>query len=567
MDPDATAARSWIPNRISLDRRRDPVRGAARALGVVLLVACGERAEAPPPAVGRADSPTTSRLWGANGELWRPDGRLPDFSFAGYHAGEREIPEVEVTANVREFGARGDGEADDTEAFLAALAAAPPGAILVPPGRYKITQPLRFIRSGIVLRGAGRDATVLTFPRTLFEVVGPGKDGGPHGWAWGGAWLWVNGDPATGDSSRIVWQEGRRLATLVRPAPRGERRLEVDDASGIRPGQWIRLVEQETDGSLSLELHAGQRLGGRCQVDRPGNLLLNWAVEVAAVEGSTVELVRPLRVPLAPQWHAALWSFEPPVEEVGIEHLTVEFPPLPMPEHHAEPGQNAISLAAAYNSWVRDVAIVNFDNALMFWYSKHCTAEDIVLAGRAGHYGINLAGSQDSRVSRFRIDNGSLHDLSVANLGNGNVVSWGEGCAINFDHHRYAPYENLFSAIDVGEAALKRRLWRSSGTPSGHYTAARETFWNVSSAIDGAELPVWPAMNVIGAVRRRPNPEALAVDAWVEAIAAVEPPELHAAQRARRLGRALLPPPDLPAPVPEVPRCAAPYRRPKEDLP
>ncbi|MGH9464448.1 MAG: hypothetical protein ACRD0X_02295, partial [Thermoanaerobaculia bacterium] len=310
----------------------------------------------------------------------------------------------------------------------------------------------------------------------------------------------------------------------------------------------------------------GQRLGGRCQVDRPGNLLLNWAVEVAAVRGTTIELVRPLRVPLAPEWRAAVWSFEPPVEEVGIEHLTVEFPPLPLPEHHAEPGQNAISLAAAFNSWVRDVAIVNFDNALMFWYSKHCAAQDIVLAGRAGHYGINLAGSQDSRVTRFRIDNGSLHDLSVANLGNGNVVSWGEGCAINFDHHRYAPYENLFSAIDVGESAATRRLWRSSFTISGHYTAARETFWNVTPPIAGRYLPVWPAVNVIGPLRRRPNLEALAVDAWVEPIGALSPADLHAAQWARRLGRPLPPPPALPPGVPEVPRCADPHRRPEETL-
>ncbi|MBW8864763.1 MAG: hypothetical protein JF609_07540, partial [Verrucomicrobia bacterium] len=29
----------------------------------------------------------TSALWGTNGELWRADSRLPDFSYAGYHCG------------------------------------------------------------------------------------------------------------------------------------------------------------------------------------------------------------------------------------------------------------------------------------------------------------------------------------------------------------------------------------------------------------------------------------------------------------------------------------------------
>ncbi len=534
----------------------------AAATGAALLLACGgdrERA----PAAGEADArQAISRLWGAEGEAWSAEGRLPDFSFAGYHAGEREIPEVPVTASVEDFGARGDDEEDDTAAFRAALAGAPPGAILVPRGRYVISEPLVFERSGIVLRGEARDGTVLYFPRTLRDALGQGKDGGPHGWAWGGAWLWVHGDPTTGDSSRVVWQQGRLLAAVTKPAARGSRELEVDVATGIRAGQKVRIVEQETEGSLTLELHAGQRLGGRCMVDRPGNQLLNWVVEVAAVRGSTVELARPLRVPLAPFWRAELWSFEPPVEEVGIEHLTLEFALLPLPAHHAEPGQNAVSLAAAYNSWVRDVAIVNFDNALMFWYSKHCTAEDVVLAGRGGHYGINLAGCQDCRVSRFRIDTSSLHDLSVANLGNGNVASWGAGCAINFDHHRYAPYENLFSAIDVGDSAKTKRLWRSSGTRSGHYTAARETFWNLTPAIDARELPRWPAMNVIGPARGEPNADALAVDAWVEPVRGVEPADLHGAQWARRLGRPLPAAPALPPPVPGVPPCAGPVPKP-----
>jgi hypothetical protein len=33
-----------------------------------------------------------SSLWGAAGEAWNPAGRLPDFAYAGYHAGEAKIP-------------------------------------------------------------------------------------------------------------------------------------------------------------------------------------------------------------------------------------------------------------------------------------------------------------------------------------------------------------------------------------------------------------------------------------------------------------------------------------------
>src|SRR5882762_4305457 len=99
----------------------------------------------------------TSQLWGKSGELWTPAGRLPDFSHAGYHAGVDPIPNVPVVANVMDFGARGDGHQDDTAAFLAAIKSAFLGAVMIPPGRYKITGQLKMDKSNIVLRGAGQD--------------------------------------------------------------------------------------------------------------------------------------------------------------------------------------------------------------------------------------------------------------------------------------------------------------------------------------------------------------------------------------------------------------------------
>ena len=50
-----------------------------------------------------------SELWGATGEKWSPTSHLPDFSFAGYHSGEKPIPTIPPTANVKSYGAKGDG--------------------------------------------------------------------------------------------------------------------------------------------------------------------------------------------------------------------------------------------------------------------------------------------------------------------------------------------------------------------------------------------------------------------------------------------------------------------------
>ena len=47
----------------------------------------------------------TSRLWGLTGERWEADGRLPDYSYAGYHRGERPLPERRADVSVKDFGA------------------------------------------------------------------------------------------------------------------------------------------------------------------------------------------------------------------------------------------------------------------------------------------------------------------------------------------------------------------------------------------------------------------------------------------------------------------------------
>jgi hypothetical protein len=71
-----------------------------------------------------------SKLWGCQGELADTAGklgaqRLLDWSYAGYMAGEMPIPRLPVVASIMDFGAVGDGVADDTSVSEACVAAAP----------------------------------------------------------------------------------------------------------------------------------------------------------------------------------------------------------------------------------------------------------------------------------------------------------------------------------------------------------------------------------------------------------------------------------------------------------
>jgi len=489
-------------------------------------------------------SPRTSELWGEAGERWSPSGRLPDFSFAGYGQGERAIPEPPVSLDVTDFGAVGDGVADDTQAFLDALAAVESGAVFVPAGRYRITKVLRLEKSGVVLRGAGRDQTVLYFPEPLFEIEGVGPQQSPHGpygWSWSGGVIWAEA------VDREVAEEGRVLARVTASAERGDSSVEVSDASGFEPGDRVRLVQYESDGSLSLHAHAGHQLNGRCLVDRPDFKVVDWVLEIEAVDGRRLDFGRPLRLDVRPEWRAEIRSYQPALEEVGVERLTIEFAETEYNGHHKEPGYNGILFKGVFNGWVRDVAIVNFDSGVHFWYSRYTTGDGILLTGRAGHYGLNLGGCQDCLMTRFLIENISIHDLSTSNLGNGSVFSRGRGPLINFDHHRGAAYENLFTDIHIGKAWVGgKRVWQCSGTKTNHYTAARETFWNLRPRLVDRKLPVWPEINIIGPMRTSEGGPSETTDGWIEPVRGLSPVDLHRAQLERRLGRTLPEPEPLP---------------------
>jgi hypothetical protein len=479
----------------------------------------------------------SSALWGKHGERWDPAGRLPDFSRAGYHSGERAIPSPPPGANVRQFGARGDGATDDTDAFERAIAATPRGVLHVPAGRYRITRVLRFRQPHFILRGDGPGRTTLFFPKGLLEVLGPRPGTGETGnWSWAGGFLWVEGREAS-----------RRDGSITQPARRGSRDLVVAEPHSLRPGDRVRLVMTDRAGSLGRHLHADRLDMHPSLVGRP---LVRFPARVAAVRGPRVTLDRPLRTDVRPEWRPELRTITGATEEIGLEGFTLEFPERPYAGHYRETGANGIWMDNVWNSWVRDVEVRNSDCAILLERTTFCTVDGVRLTadrGRGrfakkglhtgwhtGHHGIQLRAGDDGLVRRFRIETRFHHDLTVENT-TGSVFSEGSGVDLCFDHHTHLPYENLFTEIDLGAGT---RPWLSNGSADPE-SGARETFWNLRSARPITSVAtrkgVWPEMNLIGIPTTLP-PSPPRSDTWIEPIPphALQPKNLYHAQVARR---------------------------------
>lgn len=475
-----------------------------------------------------------SALWGRDGENWSATSRLPDFSFAGYRRGEAPIPSPPVTHTIRDFGARGDGATDDTAAFRRAVAEVKQGVILIPAGRYVISDIIEITRPNLVLRGEGSDRTVLYFPKHLTEVRpnwGATTTGRPtSNYSWSGGFLWVKGS--------LGLQE---LTEITAPAARGETVLQVANPSGLRVGDEVAVRQTDTpENTLARHLYSDDP-GDTANLK--GRTFTSFPARVAAIGRGTVTLDRPLRTDLRPEWSPGLHRHAPTVSEVGIEDLAFEFPNTPYGGHFSELGFNPVAFSGVAHCWIRRVRIVNPDSG-PFIAGDFCTVEDIVYEtartpdkvrqGR-GHHGVTLSGN-DCLFTRFDIRMQFEHDITLGACAAGNVVSNGRGEDLCFDHHRRAPYENLFTNIDAGAGT---HLWRCGGGAAlGYHCGARGTFWNIRAARPLAypRAGFGPAsMNFVGL--KTDAPSLLEPDGkWFEAIApaALHPQDLHEAQRARR---------------------------------
>lgn len=477
----------------------------------------------------------TSKLWGRKGELWSPAGRLPDFSFAGYRSGEVPIPTPAVRANVKDFGAVGDGVKDDTEAIIKAIASVQSGAILIPAGRYKITRVIQIKKSNIVLRGAGPGLTTLVFPQSLQEIYGRPGYGVASDWTYSGGLIWAGNWVTTG-----------KKADVVADADRGSRVLSLSSAAGLKVGQTIRMsMTDAPDRSLNRHIYADQMNGTQPSI--------RFHSRIVGIEGSKITLERPLRLHVRKKWQPRILTVSGQVSEVGFEGFTMEFPDVPYLGHFKEVGFNGIFLFGSWNSWVRNVTIHNCESGILLEKSAFCTVDSVTFTASpghrnfpwkkgkpewfyTGHHGIQSRNSDDNLHRNFKFDASAhfYHYLSIENATGCVFMKGSAENSMDFDHHGGGTYENLFTQIHLGKAD---RMWNSSGSAT---TGARETFWNISAKPSSHAKPLprsWPQVNLIGWPTTGPSSMDPTKN-WLEAIPAEKliPPNLYDAQLAIRLG-------------------------------
>jgi hypothetical protein len=445
---------------------------------------------------------TGAALWAEFSKAPYTHPNIPNVSFAGYRFGEQSLPEPKIAANVRDLGAKGDGKADDSAAFAAAVdkagaaadASGGAGAVLVPAGEYKLSNPVWLGKSGLVLRGQGPDKTVLAFTQPVSKAV-PGVSG-----SWFGGMVWIGLRKPQPEINPSLLES----VDVVKPARWGEFSVEVAAEDARKLASLVGKTVQVTwIGDLSLcHYIAGHDSMKACDWSswgafRGGKLTWHWANQIEKVAGATVTFKKPLRLEVREGWQVKIGVVSPWITDAGVEHLTIRFPMTQKAPHLREPGYNGVLLHQAAHCFARDVVMENVDVGVnMSDNTVNCTATGFVLRGRPNHHATAMRNlSHDNLLQDFRIESKPHHGLNTEGISSGNVWRNGEMKDGTFDSHCMMSFDSVRTNITVN----------NTGGPGGAgnhgpFVGRRMTHWNIRVTNGRGEWVAQPAILPSGAV-------------------------------------------------------------------
>ncbi|WP_367043358.1 glycosyl hydrolase family 28-related protein [Streptomyces sp. Je 1-332] len=480
------------------------------AMVVAVVTASGGSTQA------HAGAGETPLLWGEFKATPYTHPQVPYVARAGAHCGTRRLPRPKVVANVRDYGARPDGTQDAAPAINRALADAGArggGAVVIPPGDYRIDDIIRIAHDNVVLRGAGSARTTLHATKSLTELIGPygSRYGGDKSsWSWAGGLIWLCPQSRWESLTTAIrakewpfegWTGNKRDAwqtlTTTAPARRGDRALRVTDPSRLHKGDLVLLrLADDADHTL-LEHMAGGGDGPEAYTWDDKTKLTSyvpyeWPVRITSVNKSTVTLERPLPLDVREEWGPRLTTHVTALTGAGVEALTLEAVEKPQSPHLLDKGYNGVTFQCAYDCWADDIVVRHVDNGFGLVSASACTLRRTRVTGRGAHHPYFCReGSHDNLTEDFRIDRRTtpapsdtqLHGINVEGLSSYNVWSRGEMEMGTFDSHRGMPFANVRTDITVENNGR-----HGGDTSAGPLFGARFTHWNIRVTNERAGL-------------------------------------------------------------------------------
>ena len=410
------------------------------------------------------------------------DNVLLDFSYAGYHHGT-ELPvderDVNVLAkklgykvyNVCDYGAIPDDGKSDRKALediINKIGRGKPNAkaiIYFPEGEYilhtkddntknaetgKVTSnTLNLVMGHVIIKGAGRDKTFLTMEDPMLPT-----------------------DPKVMYSSPKMisirhngGKDNLQLAKVTGSAKKGDMSIEVDDASQLKVGDWVKLILLNNDKKVIEEELKPYK------VQNSMTTLINKGVHVVdrhqikAIDGKRVIFEEPIMHAVNPAYGWDIKTYAH-YEEVGVEDLTFKGKAKKKFHHHAgwqdDGAYKPLDFMRQVNSWVRRVDYVSISECMTFSECANCLFLDSEISGNRGHSSVRMQYSArgfigkvwdhsngylnyDKEFTEYKENLGQYHACGISKQSIGNVIwqcHWGDDSC--FESHATQPRASLF---------------------------------------------------------------------------------------------------------------------------
>nr|MBP6759661.1 pectate lyase [Flavobacterium sp.] len=332
--------------------------------------------------------------------------QIPDFSYAGYLASEKAIPNLENKIFVPKQ------EQDATQIIQAAIdyvSELKPnksgfrGAVLLDKGTFKISGTLYIKTSGVVLRGSGNNenGTVLLGTGLNRESV-----------------------------IRVLGVDDKKLGETFEfnttYTPLGTQKIQLKNASKLKNSDEIIISKALTDNWIK-ELKMDDFGAETAWVGwKKNDWNISWNRVVTKINGNEVTLNAPLTMALDDVYGTAkvtVYSWPGRIEQIGIENILMKSTfnaSNPKDEEHR---WQAISIENAKNAWVKQVAFQHFSGGAvsLLKSAQQITVEDCIatepISEIAGFRRLTFyTEGQQTLFQRCYSENG-YHDFAVGGFG------------------------------------------------------------------------------------------------------------------------------------------------------
>ncbi len=430
-------------------------------------------------------------------ENWRPgfkdseDRFLHDFSYAGYHQGEKEIPSVQnniTDVTQSPYHADNTGESDVTAIIQKALndvGQSGGGVVYLPAGTYKVNPgndetALRIQYNNTVLRGAGTDSTFIFNNNSYMRqknII----------WIMGDWCTWSN---ATGTTVKIA-------NDLMYPT----RAIPVQSVQGFSKGDDIIL---RTDGTP--EFIAEHEMTG-IWVDNVTRVMFLRKIDSIDVKKKIIFIDSPTRYFMKTRDNARIYHAKKHISECGIENLSIGNRQNDKPGWNEETyttvgtgayevhGSHAILMKYVQNSWVKNVNTYKpkantsdihvLSNCLLLDQCRGITVDSCFFQkpqyeGGGGNGYMFTLQANDCLIKNSRA-NDSRHNYDFKYPhSNGNVIynCIGENSKYSSDFHMYLSMSNLIDNFTVDRDYLESNFRPYGGNVIHGYSSTQSVFYN-----------------------------------------------------------------------------------------